>query len=236
MSNTKTLSWDHVEEQLSRPFDPADIKWKPQTVNYKTNKALATAHADPRAYQDRLNSIVGPDNWSVSYIPLAFPFTKNVKAKKGWDNAPDTPASVENGHKIGVICQLTILGIMHASTGDEDASDENAFANAEAQAFKRACMTFGLGRYLYKLPLTEHAYDKNTRKFVQTPTLPDWAIPKQTCEGCKNDIKAGSYNGLDIPVVRLIENSQKKYQKNLCQDCQVKLSKTADSDRGKPTK
>src|ERR1700679_2583566 len=47
----------------------------------------------------------------------------------------------------------------------------------EAQAFKRACTCFGLGRYLYNfaemwVPLNEH------RQPLHFPTLPQWAMPK----------------------------------------------------------
>jgi hypothetical protein len=43
-----------------------------------------------------------------------------------------------------------IFGLgLHSATGEEWADDENAGTSAEAQAFKRACAYFGLGRYLY---------------------------------------------------------------------------------------
>jgi hypothetical protein len=37
----------------------------------------------------------------------------------------------------------------HSATGDEWADNDNAGTSAEAQAFKRTCAYFGLGRYLY---------------------------------------------------------------------------------------
>jgi hypothetical protein len=48
---------------------------------------------------------------------------------------------------------------------------------AEAQAFKRACSCFGLGRYLYNftemlVPLNEY------RQPSEYPRLPQWALPK----------------------------------------------------------
>jgi hypothetical protein len=47
----------------------------------------------------------------------------------------------------------------------------------EAQAFKRACICFGLGRYLYNfaemwVPLNQH------RQPLHLPRLPQWALPK----------------------------------------------------------
>ena len=50
-------------------------------------------------------------------------------------------------------CTLTIAGLgCHAGSGEDWADEENAMTAAEAQAFKRACSCFGLGRYLYNLP------------------------------------------------------------------------------------
>jgi len=51
--------------------------------------------------------------------------------------------------KVLVTCELTIFGMgSHSATGEEWADDDNAGTSAEAQAFKRACSCFGLGRYL----------------------------------------------------------------------------------------
>ena len=60
----------------------------------------------------------------------------------------------------------------------------------EAQAFKRACSCFGLGRYLYNftemwVPLNEY------RQPVEFPKLPHWALPKGNNTG-KSHPAAGS--------------------------------------------
>jgi hypothetical protein len=54
-----------------------------------------------------------------------------------------------------IVCHLTIEGVMRSSTGESDTQSERSEiggTSAEAQAFKRACAMFGLGRYLYELP------------------------------------------------------------------------------------
>src|SRR4029453_17680846 len=53
---------------------------------------------------------------------------------------------------------------------------DNAATAAEAQAFKRACSVFGLGRYLYDVPAVWVDLDEYNRP-VQTPSLPGWALP-----------------------------------------------------------
>jgi hypothetical protein len=49
--------------------------------------------------------------------------------------------------KILVTSKVTIDGLgTHSGTGEEWADEDNAMTSAEAQAFKRACSCFGLGR------------------------------------------------------------------------------------------
>jgi hypothetical protein len=62
-----------------------------------------------------------------------------------------------------VTCRLTIAGVTRSDVGECDLSDENAFTSAKAQAFKRACAAFGLGRYLYDLPKQWVEYDAQHR-------------------------------------------------------------------------
>ncbi len=131
---------NNILEQLSQPFHPSVIFWKPGSLNKERTKALAMAYATLRAYQDRLDEVCGMA-WAVSYTP--------------W------------GDKI--ICNLTIAGITRSSTGEPDEQAERSeFAGtaAEAQAFKRACSMFTLGRYLYHLPTLWMEYDHTAKQFT----------------------------------------------------------------------
>jgi hypothetical protein len=65
----------------------------------------------------------------------------------------------------------------HTGLGEEWAENDNAGTAAEAQAFKRACSCFGLGRYLYDLEGQWVDLDEKKRP-LETPRLPDWARPK----------------------------------------------------------
>ena len=85
--------------------------------------------------------------------------------------------------KVMVTCTLTIAGLgCHTGSGEEWADEENALTAAEAQSFKRSCVCFGLGRYLYNLaeiwvPLNEH------RQPFELPSLPQWALPNASAAG-----------------------------------------------------
>lgn len=135
-----TTKLDELLQTLKQPFHPSDVFWKPGSVSKDGAKALALAYATLRAYQNRLDAVCGAD-WAVSYTP--------------W------------GERI--VCNLTIGGVTRASTGEADSQQERteiAGTSAEAQAFKRACSAFGLGRYLYHLPTVWLEYDAQARQFT----------------------------------------------------------------------
>ncbi|HWQ10131.1 MAG TPA: hypothetical protein VN436_13515, partial [Holophaga sp.] len=128
---------------LTAPFPSDQIDLKPGALSPSRDRALAMAYADSRVYQDRLDHVVGPADWQV-----AFTLT------------PD-----------GVVCTLTILGVRKADVGDfpldyPEHPNENRATSAAAQAFKRACAQFALGRFLYSLPRTWADYDPDKRAFV----------------------------------------------------------------------
>lgn len=139
--NERKENMNQILKLLALPFHPSQVTWRTGAVNADLGKALALAHADLRAYQNRLDEVCGLD-WSVSYTP--------------W------------GERI--ICHLTINGITRSSTGEPDSDAERREESAQAAeeiAFKRACAMFGLGRYLYNLPALWVEYDTTAQRFTE---------------------------------------------------------------------
>jgi hypothetical protein len=209
-----------VLTKLEEPFDPELIYWKPQATSKDKTKAIAAAYADPRAYSDRLNEVVGANGWSTSYevqtiAPIAGPDPNDWKNKYIYKG------------KVLVVATLIIEGIgKNSGTGESDAVDENAITSASAQAFKRASYLFGLGRYLYDLPKGQWVpYDDKAHRITEPPELPDWAIPKKTCEGCQTIILPYQHGDRVLSITELIANSQRKYKRQLCALCQQHLAK-----------
>lgn len=135
------MSNENILEKLRLPFHPSHVTWKPQAVSKDQTKAMACAYADLRAYQNRLDEVCGMD-WSLTYTP--------------WG---------ENR----IVCHLTINGVTRSSTGESDSQSERSEIGGtamEAQAMKRACAMFGLGRYLYALPSAWVEYDAQTKQFT----------------------------------------------------------------------
>lgn len=110
-------------EQLRAPFPRDAIQWRAQTVTRDGTKALALAYIDARAVMNRLDEIVGPANWQDEYDCV-------------------------NGR---TICKLGINvdGVwVWKSDGAGDTQVE-AEKGGISDAFKRAAVKWGIGRYLY---------------------------------------------------------------------------------------
>ena len=155
---------------IENPFDPGEIKWRVTNTSSDRRRGQVIAYADPRAYTDRLNAIFTVRGWTREY---AVQVIQNFERKdRGKDEATISG-------KIVVTCKLTIDGLgTHCGLGEEWADNENAGTSAEAQAFKRACSCFGLGRYLYDLGGNWVDLD-DRRQPLSRPRLPDWALPKR---------------------------------------------------------
>jgi hypothetical protein len=166
---------DQIKSQLEEPFDPTEIKWRvtatstQQTKRGPQKRGQLVAYADQRAYTDRLNQVFGEWGWTRDY---------NVQVAQNFERrSPGDKAQTSVAAKVVVVSRVTIHGLgTHTGVGEEWADDQNAATRAEAQAFKRACACFGLGRYLYDLETTWADLDQYNRP-VETPSLPDWARP-----------------------------------------------------------
>jgi hypothetical protein len=97
--------------------------------------------------------------------------------------------------KILVTCTVTIIGLCsHSGTGEEWADDENGMTVADAQAFKRACACFGLGRYFYEFQGSWVDLDQNQQP-KRIPALPAWAIPENWRKGNRPPGRNGNGSG-----------------------------------------
>src|ERR1051326_999617 len=175
VDETSPARLQKIRELLSEPFDPVEIKWRVtatstnQTKHGPQKRGQLVAYADQRAYTDRLNDVFGEWGWTRSYdVQVAQNFERR---------APGDKTKTAVAAKVVVVSKVTICGFgSHTGVGEEWADDQNAATRAEAQAFKRACACFGLGRYLYDLATVWVDLDQYNRP-LNTPTLPDWALP-----------------------------------------------------------
>ncbi|MBZ5505108.1 MAG: hypothetical protein LAO78_06455 [Acidobacteriia bacterium] len=159
---------------LEVPFDPGVIEWRVTNTSKGNGQSRGQVipYADQRAYTDRLNALFTPAGWTRKYT---------VHTSANFQRAKDQKTTA----KVFVTCDLTIFGIgSHSATGEEWADDANAGTSAEAQAFKRSCACFGLGRYLYYF--TGIWVDLDDRKRPKTiPKLAGWAMPEGWRQGLR---------------------------------------------------
>src|SRR5512142_3241194 len=111
-------------EQLRKPFPASKISFKCQTKPSEKSNSLVVAYIDARGVMERLDDVIGP-YWSDRY-------EKAGTAK-------------------GLVCYLTVGGVTRADVGDDDNENEPV-KSAYSDAFKRAAVKFGIGRFLYDLP------------------------------------------------------------------------------------
>lgn len=163
-------------KKLGEPFDPKEIDWRIGQAGSKDNKpwAKVLAYIDARAVMDRLDAVVGPENWKERYW----------KEGAGW------------------MCGLSIRvgGEWVEKVDGSEETDIEGFKGGISKALVRAGVKWGIGRYLYNLgdgwaqivaAGTKAARFQNAKKDGKydgqnypafnwlPPILPDWAIPKQ---------------------------------------------------------
>jgi len=188
----------HQTEELELPFDAHVIAWRVTHTSHDKTRGQVIPYADQRAYIDRLNALFTPAGWTRKY---------EIHTSANFQRSKDEKLVA----KVLVACELTIFGLgSHAATGEEWADDDNAGTSAEAQAFKRACSCFGLGRYLYYFDGVWVDLDQRKRP-RNIPLLPKWATPAGWVEGCRpntataNEAEISASGPQRGPVVREIE-------------------------------
>jgi hypothetical protein len=160
---TQSPEVEELIKRLAAPFTPAQIKFKPQSVNKEKTRALALAYIDGHAVKGRLDEAVGVAGWQDSYEVLddrSVKCTLRVKIGDEWITKEDAGGASDQ----------------------EDKGDRMKAAFTDA--LKRAAVKFGIGRFLYELPKNWWPYDPVKKTFVGTPNLPasfypDGKIPRQ---------------------------------------------------------
>ena len=164
-----------ILNQLKEPFSAGEIHWRVGTLTKDKTKGTALAYIDARNVMKRLDDVLGMENWQDEYITE--PPRTVRKTKKGWNGQPDEHYNEQICGR--VICKLSIRIGGEWITKSDGAGETNVEGEKGgiSDAFKRAAVKFGVGRYLYYLDTNWYPVDK-WRKFTQQPQLPVWALPK----------------------------------------------------------
>lgn len=125
--NNTTPTAAEIFAALRAPFDPAEVKWRIGSKSKDGKRATMLAYIDARHVQDRLDEVVGPMNWRQEYMPHA------------------------GGAPGGIMCALSVRvdGEWITKIDAAEATDIEGAKGGPSDAFKRAAVQFGIGRYLY---------------------------------------------------------------------------------------
>ena len=139
----------NIREQLTKPFDPKDEKWRIMEAGKNNNGIWAKVckYIDARLVQNRLDEVFGWDNWDNEVIPVDYIDNKGKQ-------------------KSGFISKIIVNyeGKKIVKSDVADLTDFEGLKGGASAAFKRSASSgFGIGRYLY-----DEDY-----KFVKTSTKKD---------------------------------------------------------------
>lgn len=110
-----------IFEQLAAPFDLEAVSWRPGKVNGE--RCIPLAYIDARDVMDRLDGVVGPENWQDTYL-----------------------------HVGGAMCcrlSIRIDGEWITKSDGAGATNMEGEKGQFSDALKRAAVRWGIGRYLY---------------------------------------------------------------------------------------
>ena len=135
-----------MREGLCKPFAPEDLEWRIQVMSKDQTSGLAVPYVTNRAIQDRLDDVVGPENWHNDYKP--------------WHG---------NGKREAQICGISIFfegrGFITKWDGAED-TDVEPVKGGLSDSMKRSAVQWGIGRVLYKMNPIWVGIEKKGNSFV----------------------------------------------------------------------
>lgn len=157
-------------DRLREPFAAEDIEWRVQQAGDKNGKpwARVLAYVTNRAIQERLDEVVGPENWQNTF---------------------------REGPAGGVVCGIVVRISRPDGTAEwitkwdgAENTDIEPVKGGLSNAMKRAAVQWGIGRYLYDLDegwarvhdggrFSAKGKDGTWFKW-DPPELPAWATPR----------------------------------------------------------
>ena len=164
---------EHIDllNRLKEPFKENEIHWRVGSVSKAKDKATALAYINARDVMKRLDDVVGIENWSDEYI------TEPPRTVRKFDKFSKSHYNEQICGR--VICKLSIRidGEWIAKSDGAGETNVEGEKGGISDAFKRAAVRFGIGRYLYYIEPRWLPIDQ-WKKFIDTPQLPAFAKPK----------------------------------------------------------
>ena len=200
---------EKIIEKLKKPFNENELEFRVGATNSDKTMGLALAYVQARAIQNRLDEVLGFENWKVSY--------KEIQG--------------------GFICKLS-LRINNEWIEKEDGASETEFESVKggiSNAFKRVASSgFGIGRYLYSARNNWYPIKQQGRGFIFAET-PKLQLNEEKQNVAKKETKAkeeipknteiiitfGKYKGQSLTDIFHNDRSYIKYLKDKSKDTEI---------------
>jgi len=139
-----------ILRKLKAPFPADQVHFRVGATTKDKTKGIALAYIDARNLMERLDSVVGAENWQCRY-PFSGCCEIGIKIDGEW------------------IWKANGAGV----------TDVEGEKGQYSDAFKRAGVLWGVGQYLYSLPneWCELVPAGRSYKLKNPPKLPKWALP-----------------------------------------------------------
>lgn len=140
------LTASEIRKALAEPFAAQDLEWRLQKTFEDQMRGIAVPYVTNRAIQNRLDDVVGVDNWYNTFSP--------------WHSA---------GKKEAQICGISIYfegrGFITKWDGAED-TDIEPVKGGLSDSMKRAAVQWGIGRVLYNMDSVWVSLEKRGKSLV----------------------------------------------------------------------
>lgn len=200
---------EKIIEKLKKPFNENELEFRVGATNSDKTMGLALAYVQARAIQNRLDEVLGFENWKVSY--------KEIQG--------------------GFICKLS-LRINNEWIEKEDGASETEFESVKggiSNAFKRVASSgFGIGRYLYSARNNWYPIKQQGRGFIfaETPKLQlneekqnvakkETKIEEEIPKNTEIIITFGKYKGQSLTDIFHNDRSYIRYLKDKSKDTEI---------------
>lgn len=199
---------ENIFEKLKAKFDEKDLEFRVGATNSEKTMGLALAYVQARAIQNRLDEVVGFENWKVAYREI----------------------------KDGFLCTLSIR-INNEWISKEDGANITDFESVKggiSNAFKRVASSgFGIGRYLYNARNSWYPIKPQGKGFVfaETPKLQlneekqdigkTENKPKEEAKSNEIIVTFGKYKGYTLKDIYNNDRGYIKYLRDKSKDIEI---------------
>lgn len=124
---------EEIMSAFAQPFSTDDVDWRITATTKDKSRGIAAPYVKSRAIQSRLDAVVGPYHWKPEYM-----LWHTVEGK--------------GSQLCGIAIYIEERGEWLQKWDGAENTDVEPVKGGISDAFKRAAVTWGIGRYLYDIP------------------------------------------------------------------------------------